>query len=71
MTKKQYLWLWQKVKPFMSGHPDPDQYIWELGDLWEAIKRKSSNKDEAEQALHMLVTFRNILDAASKEGVEL
>lgn len=67
MTNQQILWLWSKVKKYFNGVPDPDQYIWEIGDLWESIKERQDNRE----AFRMLVIFRNILDAASKEGVEL
>lgn len=71
MSRKQCLWIWSKIKPFMNGVPDPDHYIEPLGELWETIKKHSTNEEEAQQAFKMLVTFRNILDAAAKEGVNL
>lgn len=71
MSRKQILWIYNQVKEYLHGVPDPDEYVEPLGKLWEKIKEKSTNKDEADQALRMLITFRNILDAASKEGVEL
>lgn len=67
MTNKQILWLWSKVEKYFNGVPDPEQYIWEMGELWEKIKERQDDKE----ALKMLAMFRNILDAAAKEGVSL
>ena len=71
MSNKQILYLWKKARPFFVGVPEPDKYAKPLGDLWEKIKANSTNEEEARQAFRMLVTFRNILDAAAKEGEEL
>jgi len=71
MSRKQILWIYSQIKPFMHGIPDPDHYIEPLGKLWETIKEHSTNEEEAQQAFKMIVVFRSILDAASKEGVSL
>lgn len=71
MSNNQILWIWKKVKKYFDGVPDPNEYIPELGDLWETIKKKSTNTEEKGRALQMLVMFRNILDAAAREGEEL
>lgn len=71
MSNNQILWIYKKVKPYLHGVPDPDQYIGEIGQLWESIKERSTNTEERNRALQMLVMFRNILDAAAKEGVSL
>jgi len=71
MSNNQILWIWKKVKKYLDGVPDPNKYIPELGDLWETIKKKSTNTEEKGRALQMLVMFRNILDAAAREGEKL
>ncbi len=71
MSNKQILWLFHKVEPYLHGTPDPNKYIPELGNLWETIKKKSTNTEEKGRALQMLIMFRNILDAAAREGEKL
>jgi len=71
MSNKQITWIWSKVQKHFTGVPDPDVYVWELGELWETIKKKSHNSEEAQQAFRMLCVIRSILDAAAEEGVRL
>lgn len=71
MSNKQILWIYNNIKKYMEGVPDPDNYVFDLGNLWLRIKDNAKNKDEAKEAFKMLCTFRSILDAAAEEGVKL
>ncbi len=71
MKNEQYLYLFKRIKPYLKGIPDPDEYVKPIGDIWDVIKSKSTNEEESKTAFQVLCIFRRILDAAAERGIEL
>lgn len=71
MTDEQYLYIYKRIKPYLSGTPDPDVYMEDLGKTWLLIKDRSTDPEESRKAFEVICVFRRILDAAYMKGVEL
>lgn len=71
MTDEQYLFIYDEVKKHLKGVPDPDKYMFDLGNTWEIIKAHSTDPEESQRAFETLCVFRRILDAAYEKGVKL
>lgn len=67
LNEKQYMFVWEKIKPFMNGKPDINRFYRVLGGILDKI----SDAEQRKAVMREILVFLQILNSAENLGVEV